>query len=157
MAIHWHVNNKAEETWKYKIYVWNRRRCFLLGLLFKISWRSTTTPLYGSGRTQSYLPHHRFMAWKCKITKSPAFETKYYGHHAILLYKNIDQILPNKLHEPMYYKIGVTCIYNGHMFYTFYHLNFHHAGTHCWTPHCSLFLVQALFGLNSIDYLMIEW
>ena len=70
----------------------------------KISWRSTTIPLYGSGRTQLYLPHHCLAAWKCKITKSPAFETKHYGHPALLLYKNIDKILPNKLHEPMYYK-----------------------------------------------------
>jgi len=35
-----------------------------------------------------------------------------------ILYKNIDQILPNKLHGPMYSKIGVTCVYNGHVFYT---------------------------------------
>jgi len=34
------------------------------------------------------------------------------------LYKNIDQILTNKLHGPMHYKIGVTCVYNGHVFYT---------------------------------------
>ena len=27
-----------------------------------------------------------------------------------LLYVNIDQILPNKLHGPMHYKIGVTCV-----------------------------------------------
>jgi len=33
------------------------------------------------------------------------------------LYENIDQILPNKLHGPMYYKIGVICVYNGHVFY----------------------------------------
>ena len=35
-----------------------------------------------------------------------------------LLYENIDQILPNKLHGPMNYKIDVTCVYNGHVFYT---------------------------------------
>jgi len=35
-----------------------------------------------------------------------------------LLYENIDQILTNKLHGPMHYKIGVTCVYNGHVFYT---------------------------------------
>jgi len=34
------------------------------------------------------------------------------------LYENIDQILPNKSHEPMHYKIGVTCLYNEHVFYT---------------------------------------
>jgi len=34
------------------------------------------------------------------------------------LYENIDQILPNKLHVPMHYKIGVTCVYIGHAFYT---------------------------------------
>jgi len=32
--------------------------------------------------------------------------------------KNIDQILPNKLHGPMHYKIGPPCVYNGHVFYT---------------------------------------
>ena len=36
----------------------------------------------------------------------------------IILYENIDQILPNKLHGPMHYKIGDACIYNGHLFYT---------------------------------------
>jgi len=35
-----------------------------------------------------------------------------------VLYETIDQILPNKLHGPMHYKIGVTCVYNGHVFYT---------------------------------------
>ena len=35
-----------------------------------------------------------------------------------LLYENIDQIFPNELQGPMHYKIGVTCVYNGHVFYT---------------------------------------
>jgi len=35
-----------------------------------------------------------------------------------VLYENIDQILPNKLHGPMHYRIGVTCVFNGHVFYT---------------------------------------
>jgi len=35
-----------------------------------------------------------------------------------ILYENIDQILPKILHGPMHYTIGVTCVYNGHMFYT---------------------------------------
>ena len=30
----------------------------------------------------------------------------------IVLYENIDQIIPNKLHRPMHYKIGVTCTYS---------------------------------------------
>jgi len=34
------------------------------------------------------------------------------------LYENIDQILLNKLHGTMLYKIGVTCVYNDRMFYT---------------------------------------
>jgi len=34
------------------------------------------------------------------------------------LYENIDRTLLNKLHGPMRYKIGVTCVYNGHVFYT---------------------------------------
>ena len=29
-----------------------------------------------------------------------------------VLYENIDQILPNRSHGPMHYKIGVTCVYN---------------------------------------------
>ena len=37
-----------------------------------------------------------------------------------VLYENIDQILPNKLHGPMHYKIGITCVYNGHVFYTLF-------------------------------------
>ena len=40
------------------------------------------------------------------------------GNCSVLLYENIDQILPNKLHGPMYYKIGVTCVYLVHGFYT---------------------------------------
>ena len=35
-----------------------------------------------------------------------------------VLYENIDQKLQNKLHGPLYYKIGVTCVYNGNVFYT---------------------------------------
>ena len=35
-----------------------------------------------------------------------------------VLYENIDQILLNKLYGSMHYKIGVTCEYNGHGFYT---------------------------------------
>ena len=42
------------------------------------------------------------------------------GHPSVLLYENIDQILPNKLHGSMHYKIGVTCVYNGHVFYTLF-------------------------------------
>jgi len=34
------------------------------------------------------------------------------------LFTNIDLKLRNKLHGPMHYKIGVTCVYNGHMLYT---------------------------------------
>ena len=39
------------------------------------------------------------------------------------MYENINQILPNKLHVhgPMYYKISVTCVYNGHVFYTLFY------------------------------------
>ena len=38
--------------------------------------------------------------------------------HVTVLYENIDQILPNKLHGPMHYKIGDTGVYNEHVFYT---------------------------------------
>jgi len=34
------------------------------------------------------------------------------------LYTNIDLKLQNKSHGPMHYKIGVTCVYIGHVFYT---------------------------------------
>ena len=36
----------------------------------------------------------------------------------LVLYENIYQIFQNKLHGPMHYKIGVTCVNNGHVFYT---------------------------------------
>ena len=42
------------------------------------------------------------------------------GTSHLLLYENIDRIPPNKLHGPMHYKIGVTCVYNGHVFYTLF-------------------------------------
>ena len=35
-----------------------------------------------------------------------------------ILYTTIDLKLGIKLHEPMHYKIGVTCVYNGHEVYT---------------------------------------
>jgi len=34
-----------------------------------------------------------------------------------ILYTNIDQTLPNKLHGPTHYKVGDTCVYNGQVFY----------------------------------------
>ena len=40
--------------------------------------------------------------------------------HLMCIYTNIDRSLPNKLHGPMHYKIGVTCVYNWHMFYTLF-------------------------------------
>jgi len=36
----------------------------------------------------------------------------------MLLYENIDQTLPIKVHGLMHYKLGVTCVYNGHVLYT---------------------------------------
>jgi len=35
------------------------------------------------------------------------------------LYENTGQIPYNTLHGPMYYTIGVTCVYNGPVFYIF--------------------------------------
>jgi len=35
-----------------------------------------------------------------------------------ILYMNIDHKLSNKLHGPMHYKIGVTCVYNGNKIHT---------------------------------------
>ena len=34
--------------------------------------------------------------------------------NCFVLYTNIDLKLRNKSHVPMHYKIGVTCVYNGH-------------------------------------------
>ena len=34
-----------------------------------------------------------------------------------ILYTRIDLKLWNKLHGPMHYKLGVTCLYNGHEIY----------------------------------------
>jgi len=31
------------------------------------------------------------------------------------LYENIDQTFMNKLHGPMHYNIGVSCVYNEHV------------------------------------------
>jgi len=36
----------------------------------------------------------------------------------LVLYENIDQTIPKKLPGTMHYKIGVTGVYNGHVFYT---------------------------------------
>jgi len=36
----------------------------------------------------------------------------------LFLYTNIDHLLQHKSHRPMHYKIGDTCVYNGHLLYT---------------------------------------
>jgi len=33
----------------------------------------------------------------------------------LILYTDIDLNLQNKLHGPMHYNIGVTCVFNGHV------------------------------------------
>jgi len=40
------------------------------------------------------------------------------GVHSNISYTNIDLKVQNKFHVPMYYKIGVTWVHNGHVFYT---------------------------------------
>ena len=35
-----------------------------------------------------------------------------------ILHTNIDLKLRNILHGPMHYKIGVACLFNGHIFFT---------------------------------------
>jgi len=35
-----------------------------------------------------------------------------------ILYRNVDLKLENKKHGIMHYKTGVTCVYNGHVFYS---------------------------------------
>jgi len=39
----------------------------------------------------------------------------YYIEYNHILYTNIDLTLLNKLQGPMHYKIGGTCVYNGHL------------------------------------------
>jgi len=41
-----------------------------------------------------------------------------YREGLALLNTNIDQTLPYNLHGLIHYKIGVTLVYNGHVFYT---------------------------------------
>ena len=72
--------------WELKIqkkYVWNCRRCFLLSIFhnflaehnYKIYKRRAYTPLVHSS-------HHRFVIWKCQITKSLLKSlTKYFSDH----------------------------------------------------------------------------
>ena len=44
---------------------------------------------------------------------------KYSGVMCVeVLYENIDQVLPNKLHGPMHNEIRVAWVYTGHMIYT---------------------------------------
>ena len=40
-----------------------------------------------------------------------------------VLYEDIDQTLPNKLHGQTHDKLCVTCVYNGHVFYTLFYNN----------------------------------
>ena len=37
---------------------------------------------------------------------------------SVVFYTKFDLKLRNKLHVPMHCKIGVTCVHNGHVFYT---------------------------------------
>ena len=72
-----------EELKIQKKYVWNCRRCFLLGLLFKLFLEGgghNYNPLIGRDTHHPYSSHHRFVVWKCQIAKSQAFKTKYNGH-----------------------------------------------------------------------------
>ena len=46
------------------------------------------------------------------------FQTKHTRIVDHILYENIGQILPKKLHGPMHYTICDACVYNGHVFYS---------------------------------------
>ena len=46
----------------------------------------------------------------CRFSLSVSLDT--------LLYMNVDLKLQNKFHRQMHYKIGVTYVYNRHVFYT---------------------------------------
>jgi len=60
-----------------------------------------------------------YNAWKCpRIELEISVNSAKLVNIAYLLYENIDQILLIKLHGPMQYKIGVTCVYTEHVFYT---------------------------------------
>ena len=48
-----------------------------------------------------------------KVLSEPSFIVE-----SMILYTNIDLKLCNKLHGTMHYKIGVACVFNGHVFYT---------------------------------------
>jgi len=50
--------------------------------------------------------------------RKSAFKTIKKLFNTLTLYTNIDQTLLNKLHGPMHCKIGGTCVYSGHVFYT---------------------------------------
>ena len=54
----------------------------------------------------------------CDKTRVPMFYFDSNTARPIVLYTNIDLKLRNKSHGPMHYKIGVTCVYIGHVFYT---------------------------------------
>ena len=71
----------------------------------------------------------RKKTWKILTVNSYLFSTdlkqQYTSEELLLtdlprtiLYTNIDLKLQNKSHGPMHYKTGVTCVYNGHVFYT---------------------------------------
>jgi len=51
------------------------------------------------------------------LRRLTAFQHKWSGFFVLLVRKNIDLKLRNKLDGPMHYKISVTCVYNGHTIY----------------------------------------
>ena len=57
-----------------------------------------------------------FVHFFCWITKQQNVHGPAY--FMTVLYTNIDLKLRNKSHGPMHCKIGVTCVYIGHVFYT---------------------------------------
>ena len=78
-----------------------------------------------------HLVHHRFKTCP-KLTLSFLHKSDVYVylifckgnrkyssfiHELLVLFTNIDQILPNKLHGPTHSKTGITCVFNGHVDY----------------------------------------
>ena len=63
----------------------------------------------------SHIYYHKDILQQC-VCKQPMKVV--YRVCLNVLYENINQIFPNKLHGPIHYVICVTYVYNGHVFYT---------------------------------------
>ena len=71
--------------------------CF--GLLYKLSLVVYSHPIIQEGTSHPYSPHYRFAAQTCQITKSQAFETKYYDHPVSYMYHVLPMYLVFSSHQ----------------------------------------------------------